>query len=497
MKKIFIFLGIFLLYNTLTQGQTTFTLNNINYVTKNDSTVTVTKGSSGMYVNIPSSVYFENKKYTVTAIGDSAFLKNGSMQSISLPETLKSIGVKAFYGCSGLSSIILPDSLTSISDRAFMSCRGLTNINIPNSVLKIGEFAFIYCDFLEKIEIPISVSSIGLGAFYSCYSLTAVNVDPNNLNYSSNDGVLYNKDKTILLKCPDSKSGNFDIPSSVKIIEESAFYQCAFLTNITIPSSVTDIKNFSFSKCFGLDSIYIPSNVSSISYLAFSTFNAPIHVSIDNNYYSSLDGVLYDKEKTTIIKCPESKTGPIRIPQSVTTIGSLAVHNCLRLTSINIPESVTEIEYRAFLGCRSLDTIYVYNPVPILLNPDDLIFGSVGEIGNIDTACILLVPPGSAGLYRSADVWKDFYSIKEFEVIALNSIVSNAAMSVNLENNKISVKNLKKSATLALYNLNGKEIFKTSISPFESVTLSNKLYGVYIVKVFTQESDMTQKILIL
>ena len=133
-----------------------------------------------------------------------------------------SIRVSAFLGCSGLTSITLPESVTSIGGSAFKRCSGLTSITLPESVTSIGDYAFSYCSGLTTITLPESVTSIGDCAFLGCANLEGIVVSEENLVYSSLDGVLYNKDKTELLKWPDKKL-SVTIPESVTSIGESAF----------------------------------------------------------------------------------------------------------------------------------------------------------------------------------------------------------------------------------------------------------------------------------
>ena len=214
-----------------------------------------------------------------------------------------SIGYAAFYKCTGLTSITIPSSVTSIGIQAFFECTGLTSITIPNSVTSIGNGAFACCTGLTSITIPNSVTSIGDGAFLDCTGLTSINVASENNYYSGNNGVLFNKKKTELIKYPARKSQtSYTIPNSVTRIGDSAFEDCTGLTSITIPNSVTSIGYVAFEDCTGLTSITIPNSVTSI----------------------------------------EGKT----------------FFGCTGLTSITIPNSVTRIGDGAFYGCTSLHTAH-------------------------------------------------------------------------------------------------------------------------------------------
>ena len=262
----------------------------------------------------------------ITSIGDYAFHTCSRLTSIEIPDSVTSIGDSAFDNCHRLTSIEIPNGVTSIEDSAFFACSGLTSIEIPDSVTYIGDYAFASCRGLTSIEIPDSVTCIGIYTFGWCESLTSI-----------------------------------EIPDSVTHIESYAFQSCYALTSIEIPSSVCYIASGAFGNCISLTSIRVDEK---------------------NLNYRSVDDVLYDKEQTSLICCPGSKTGAytisssvthikscafmgcsgltsIEIPDSVTSIGSYTFGWCESLTSIEIPDSVTSIGYDAFSGCGSL-TIYGY-----------------------------------------------------------------------------------------------------------------------------------------
>src|SRR5206468_2888352 len=135
-----------------------------------------------------------------------------------------------FQYCSSLTTVVIPNSVTSIGNWAFGSCSSLTGVVVPDSVTSIGSYAFIACTNLTNVTIPNSVTNIGDHAFYYCSGLTAINVDPLNKDYSSMDGVLFNKSQTLLLRYPAGKAGSFAIPNSVTSIGEE-FEFCTRMTS--------------------------------------------------------------------------------------------------------------------------------------------------------------------------------------------------------------------------------------------------------------------------
>ncbi len=186
-----------------------------------------------------------------------------------LPVT--SIGDFAFSYCASLTSIIIPDGVTSIRDFAFSYCASLTSIIIPDGVTSIGVNVFLYCSSLTEIIIPDSVTSISDYAFHNCTGLKEINVSSQNENYTSQDGVFFNKNKTELIAYPAASTRtSYEIPDSVTSIGNSAFVQCESITSITISDSVTSIGDSAFKGCRRLTSITIPDSVMNIGSWAFS-----------------------------------------------------------------------------------------------------------------------------------------------------------------------------------------------------------------------------------
>ena len=179
---------------------------------------------------------------------------------------------------------------------------------IAEGVTSIGGKAFLDCTSLTSVTIPDSVTSIGKQAFMYCTSLTGVT-----------------------------------IPDSVTSIGSSAFSYCKSLTSVTIPDSVTSIGDAAFASCTSLTGIWVAEG--------------------NSHYANDASGVLFNKDKTTLVQCPGAFSGSYAIPNSVTSIVGYAFDGCASLTSVTIPDGVTSIGRYAFHDCRSLTSVTIPDSV--------------------------------------------------------------------------------------------------------------------------------------
>ena len=286
----------------------------------------------------------------VTEIGYSAFHGCKALKQVVIPSKVTKIGDYAFQSCEALESVTIPSGVTSIGNYAFYYCGALTGVTLPNSLTSLGYGAFSNCVRLETISIPAALTSIGSGAFSGCTGLKKITVSASNTAYSADSyGVLYDKNKTVLMQAPAGLSGSYSVPNTVRTIDGSAFYGCSQLTAVTIPSGVTEIGSSAFANCTALTAVVLPETVTSLGYSAFSNCESLVSVNIPKGVTALEDYTFY--------YC--KRLAAITIPEGVTEIGSYAFRGCAALKSIVIPDSVKTMYYDAFADCASLESVTI------------------------------------------------------------------------------------------------------------------------------------------
>ena len=470
-----------------------------------DRTVAVKEPSTfpfGGDKEIPQKVIIRSKTYTVTAVND-----------------------KAFENCDGLTSITIPNSVTSIGEDAFYGCSGLTSITIPNSVTFIGLRAFYHCDGLTSVTLGNSVTFHSLsGTFAYCKNLTEINVNPENANYSSINGVVYDKNASTLIFCPNKKA-SITIPNSVTSIGDRAFYVCSGLTSATIPNSVTSIGDYAFYGCSGLTSITIGNSVTSIGDYAFLDCSELTSVTIPNSVKTIGEDAFYGCSGLT----------SVTIGNSVETIGMSAFYGCSGLTSVTIPNSVIAIQHNAFYGCSGLTSITIGNSVTSI--GEDAFYGCSGltsvtipnsvktigwwafencskltsvTIGNsvesiggsafdgcpqleaIYMQCefpiaftakfsddnlkntILYIPKGTLAAYEKTTPWRDFWNIVEMDFSGVDEVAEDRGDAVRVENGRIVTEG---DALTEVLDLQGRTVYRG----YHRV-IDNLPRGLYVVR---------------
>ena len=343
------------------------------YITNNGAiTITGYTGQDGV-VTIPSSI----DSLPVTQIGDSAFSGCFRLLSVTIPESVTRIGNQVFVNCSGLTNVTIPNSVvnigtqafaactslpnltipgsvTNIRDQAFYCCMSLTNVTLSNGLLNLGMEAFAGCASLCTAHLPASVVNIGAGAFMDCISLASATIP----------GSVTNIGDHAFDNC--ARITSVTIPGSVACIGNVAFANCSSLTNVTLSIGITSLGETVFYRCGSLTSISVPSSVTGIGCFAFAGCTNLVAITVDgaNEFYSSVDGVLFNKEQTTLLQCPGGKTGDYVIPGTVDNIRQEAFSACLALTSVTVQDRVTSIEQCAFLDCLNVKAIFFTGNAP-------------------------------------------------------------------------------------------------------------------------------------
>ncbi|MBQ8765808.1 MAG: leucine-rich repeat protein [Clostridia bacterium] len=319
----------------------------------------------------------------------------GDIKKITISKGITSISDYAFSACDVLTSVIIPDSVTEIGDWVFEYCTSISVLDIPDSITIIGEYVFYECTNLTRIMIPDSVTSIGAGAFVGCTSLVDIKISSNIT--SINNSTFYDCSSLASIIIPNGVSTIGDsafcfcknltsitIPDTVLSIGSSAFQYCENLKGITIPDRVTTIGDWAFSDCSSLASVILGDEVAEIGDGVFSGCKSIESIDVDkkNNYYMVDEvGVLYSKDRTSLIQYPAAKTErsytlaketetvcdyafygawyltEIDLSYNLKEIGNYAFAECSSITELNIPDSVTTIGKYAFSSCYSLQRI--------------------------------------------------------------------------------------------------------------------------------------------
>ncbi len=360
-----------------------------NFTTKtlSDGTLSITgyKGDVDI-LKIPSQINNKN----VTEIAAQAFYNMTTLDKVVIPATVKTIGDYAFYYSHNLNDVTLNSGLITIGNSAFRYT-SIYSITIPNTVKTIGTYAFYDCFLSNTLTIPDSVETIGNCAFADNYGLTKISLGKNlsslgtnvfyenpkiesysvnseNKNFSVENDVLFNKNKSELILYPSAKADTtYQIPSSVKKIKETAFYGNKKITEITMPDNLTEIETGAFVNCTslkkvtlnknlksipdyafnntGIEDINIPASVTSLNSIAFIGTATLKNINIDpnNSVYKSDNGIVFSKDGTKLLMYPRGKTdASYAIPDTVKSIGESAFIDA-NVTSVTIPNGVTSL----------------------------------------------------------------------------------------------------------------------------------------------------------
>jgi len=349
---------------------------------------------------------------------------------IVVPETYNDLPVSeieysAFTVTDLITCIILPESINNLYSSAFLLCSGLKNINVKSNNIKYTsrdgvlfskDYQRLICYPAGKtgssFNIPSTVNEVVPCAFVSSTMLKEITVDSSNTTFKSIDGVLYNKDENTLICYPAGKTGTtYTIPDYVTTIDITAFGGCGNLEEIVIPEGVTTINTHAFAFSSNLKTFNIPASVVNIgeriSNICISL--QEINVADSNTILKSIDGVLFNKDCTTLITYPMSRKGSYTVPDGVKTIEQSAFEGCLFLTDVSIPESCNLINNSAFMSCYTLEKIIMSGSTPPSLG--NYVFDGIPSTSRIK------VPKDSLTVYKTAAVWYGYSSIITTPVI--------------------------------------------------------------------------------
>lgn len=395
MKRLIFFLfNFFVAINTWSAD---FSVNGLNYIITSDTTVEITTSNVVGDIVIPSKVNFNSIDYSVTSIGDTAFVFNYYITSVSIPNSVKSIGNSAFRYCSGMTSIEIPTSITSIGNLAFCVCSSLKSVSIPTSVISINPGVFYNCSSLKTVSIPNSVTSIGANAFEYCTGLNSVVIPASVASIEkwafkdcSSLDTIYSKAlnpaglEEQVFKNVDTQKCVLSVPAKSKAAYQAANQWKSFTK---IEDGVADtLITFTVNSTAGGLSAAIKAaggNVSTLTSLAvtggidvrdikFMRDSLPIITNIDlstaeiKEYFGLLKmGDVTEVSPMTyeanvlpshaFARC--STLVSIKIPNTVTTINPYAFRECFSLKIVPIPSTVTNIGHSTFKGCSSLTEI--------------------------------------------------------------------------------------------------------------------------------------------
>lgn len=456
---------------------TTFEVNSIWYTITSDQTVCLVpepsaSGSGASFIIrnvyegdivIPETVTYDGTEYTVTAVEDGTFKESPKLTSVSIPATVTELGDTPFSACGKLTTItvaadnpaytivdgllydkavttllacpgmktgavIVPSTVTTIAKSAFHGCASITSINIPQTVNEVGSRAFCGCKKLTSIALPEGVPCVGDSVFYNCAGMTNVSLPQTLTSIGANAFYHCNLLKSVIL------------PDAVEVIGEHAFNLCYGMTTIAIPANLKRIGYRAFDNCSKLKYISLPATLTALEDLAFCGCSDLLRIEVaeENPVYCSVDGVLFNKDMTTLVCCPAGKTGNYIVPTSVTTIGEYGFYYCRALQSITLPMSLktiqnhgfrfcsslksivlpsalTTIQHDAFSQCTSLKSFVCYSPSV----PD--VISSTFTASNFNVP--LYVQENALTDYQNADIWQKFASIQPISAEVVDGLM--------------------------------------------------------------------------
>ena len=240
-------------------------------------------------------------KKGITSIGNYAFYQNSNMETISIPDTISSVGSYAFSGCGAVRTVSLPNSVTEIGSSAFAGCASLTAAPMTSSVISIGSEAYKGCTAITAVNIPASVQTIGALAFDECLNLSAITVAEGNTGYSAENNVLFDKNKTRLIKYAGRKAVRvYTVPDSVTAISQKAFEYAPKLSAIVVPTSLASIEENAVYKCISVSDIYYAGSEADWGRISVSATNPIIYSDNTTIHYAESSPAAVEPTRTEL-----------------------------------------------------------------------------------------------------------------------------------------------------------------------------------------------------
>lgn len=360
-------------------SETTWTSGEVT-VTFADNTLTVSGNGAMMDYSSSDPAPWSNYRYFiqkivlesgVTYIGQQAFAES-SVSVIEFPDSLQEIGQMAFFGCYTLTEITIPGNVKKLDRGSFANCTSLSSVTLSDGIQEMEDYVFQKA-IMTTVFIPASVTSIDQLTFFCDEKLTSFEVDATNVQYTSEDGVLFNKNQTKLINYPLGKKATaYQVPDGVQTIGSSAFQENKVLTSITFPNTLQTIEGWAFCRCTSLLSFTIPDSVTTLGKGIWDSCYSLETVVVGNGVtileYREFSGcaslrkvILGDNLKTIYLRAfyECSSLSEINLPQGLETIRCAAFKNCTSLTHLTIPDSVICIENDVFAGCTNLTIEYL------------------------------------------------------------------------------------------------------------------------------------------
>jgi hypothetical protein len=288
----------------------------------------------------------------VGVVAPAAFFQISALTSVTFGTNVATIANNAIFQCPNLAGVFIPASVTNIGTGPMIDCKSLTTISVSpanSSYTNVNQVLFnkpltSLIEFSGGVggsyTIPASVTNVGQAFIGN--SLAAISVNPANTYFTNLAGVLFDKSKTFLYSYPGGAPGSYAVPTNATTIVSGAFEYSAGVTTVSIGTNVSSIGTFAFYDCPNL---------------------IAISVNATNAFYSSTNGILFDKNKTTLIQYPIANPGSYLVPGTVVNIGDGAFGDAFGLTSVVIPNGVTTIAQQAFYGCLNLSGVFLGNSV--------------------------------------------------------------------------------------------------------------------------------------